>query len=170
MTTSSSPVAVVGCGLMGSGIAEVLARAGRPVLVHEVDDAAAQRGRARIEASLSRAVRNGKLDEAGSDEVLGRIEIGTDLDALAHAELVVEAASEDEAVKTELFRRLDTVLVREDAVPGLQHVVDPDHEAGHRHEAPGAGRRPALLQPRPRARAGRGGPVAAHRRRDRRSG
>ena len=116
MTTSSSPVAVVGCGLMGSGIAEVLARAGRPVLVHEVDDGAAQRGRARIEGSLARAVRNGKLDEAGRDEVLARIEIGTDLDALASAELVVEAASEDEAVKTELFRRLDAVLEREDAV------------------------------------------------------
>ncbi len=116
MTTSSSPVAVVGCGLMGSGIAEVLARAGRSVLVHEVDDAAAARGRARVESSLSRAVRNGKLDEAVSAEVLDRITIGTDLDALAPAELVIEAASEDEAVKTQLFRRLDEVLVREDAV------------------------------------------------------
>jgi 3-hydroxybutyryl-CoA dehydrogenase len=116
MTAPSRPaVAVVGCGLMGSGIAEVLARAGRTVLVHEVDDAAAERGRARIETSLGRAVRNGKLDEDVRDQVLGRIEVGTDLGALADAELVVEAASEDEAVKTELFRRLDQV-VREDAV------------------------------------------------------
>ena len=116
MTTSSSPVAVVGCGLMGSGIAEVLARAGRPVLVHEVDDAAAARGRARIEASVSRAVRSGKLEDAVGAEVVARIEVGTDLDALAEAELVIEAASEDEAVKTELFRRLDALLVRDDAV------------------------------------------------------
>ena len=116
MTAPTRPaVAVVGCGLMGSGNAEVLARAGRTVVVHEVDDAAAERGRARIGASLGRAVRNGKLDEAVRDEVLGRIELGTDLDALADAELVVEAASEDEAVKTDLFRRLDEV-VREDAV------------------------------------------------------
>jgi 3-hydroxybutyryl-CoA dehydrogenase len=116
MTAPSRPaVAVVGCGLMGSGIAEVMARAGRTVLVHEVDAAAAERGRTRIEASLGRAVRSGKLDEAVRDEVLGRIEIGTELDALADAELVVEAASEDEAVKTDLFRRLDTV-VRDDAV------------------------------------------------------
>ena len=85
MTTSSSPVAVVGCGLMGSGIAEVLARAGRPVLVHEVDDAAAARGRARIEASVSRAVRSGKLEDAVGAEVVARIEVGTDLDALADA-------------------------------------------------------------------------------------
>jgi 3-hydroxybutyryl-CoA dehydrogenase len=61
-------------------------------------------------------VRNGKLDEAVRDEVLGRIQVGTDLDALADAELVVEAASEDEAVKTDLFRRLDDVVVRDDAV------------------------------------------------------
>jgi 3-hydroxybutyryl-CoA dehydrogenase len=81
-----------------------------------VDEAAAQRGRERIEGSLGRAVRNGKLDEAVRDEVLGRIEVGTDLEALADAELVVEAASEDEAVKTDLFRRLDAVVVREDAV------------------------------------------------------
>ena len=116
MTAPSRPaVAVVGCGLMGSGIAEVLARAGRTVLVHEVDDAAVERGRARIETSLARAVRNGKLDEGVRDEMLGRIEIGTDLEALAEAELVVEAASEDEAVKTDLFRRLDGI-VRDDAV------------------------------------------------------
>ena len=117
MTASSRPaVAVVGCGLMGSGIAEVMARAGRQVLVHEVDQAAADRGRARIEGSLARAVRSGKLEEAVRDEVLGRIEIGTDLDALADAELVVEAASEDEAVKTDLFRRLDAIVARDDAV------------------------------------------------------
>ena len=117
MTAPSRPaVAVVGCGLMGSGIAEVMARAGRSVVVHEVDEDAVQRGRARIEASLGRAVRTGKLEEGVRDEVLGRIEIGTDLDALADAELVVEAASEDEAVKTELFCRLDAVVVRDDAV------------------------------------------------------
>jgi 3-hydroxybutyryl-CoA dehydrogenase len=117
MTVPSRPaVAVVGCGLMGSGIAEVLARAGRAVLVHEVDAAAAERGRARIETSLGRAVRNGKLDEAVRDEVLRRIAIGTDLEALADAELVVEAASEDEAVKTDLFRRLDAVVARDDAI------------------------------------------------------
>jgi 3-hydroxybutyryl-CoA dehydrogenase len=114
--TSRAPVAVVGCGLMGSGIAEVLARAGRTVLVHEVDDAAAERGRERIGASLARAVRNGKLDEDVRDEVLERVVVGTDLEALAEAELVVEAASEDESVKTDLFRRLDALLVRDDAI------------------------------------------------------
>ncbi len=115
-STTSAPVGVVGCGLMGSGIAEVFARAGRTVRVHEVSEDAAARGRARVEASLARAVRSGKLDEAAGDEVLSRVQVGTDLDELADAELVVEAASEDEAVKTDLFRRLDAVLVRDDAI------------------------------------------------------
>ena len=116
MTTTSPPVGVVGCGLMGSGIAEVFARAGRTVRVHEVSEDAATRGRARVEASLARVVRNGKLDEAVRDEVLSRVSVGTELDALADAELVVEAASEDEGLKTDLFRRLDAVLVRDDAI------------------------------------------------------
>jgi 3-hydroxybutyryl-CoA dehydrogenase len=117
MTSSTTPVAgVVGCGLMGSGIAEVLARAGRQVVVHEVDADAASRGRARIETSLGRAVRSGKLAEEERDQVLGRIVVGSDLEALTGAEIVIEAASEDEAVKTELFSRLDRLLVRADAV------------------------------------------------------
>lgn len=116
MTTSAPPAGVVGCGLMGSGIAEVLARAGRTVLVHEVDEDAVGRGRQRIEGSLSRAVRSGKLDESDRDRLLGRITLGCHLDRLRDVDLVVEAASEDEAVKTELFRRLDALLVRDDAV------------------------------------------------------
>ena len=116
MTTLSPPAGVVGCGLMGSGIAEVLARAGRTVLVHEVDEDAAARGRHRIEASLARAVRSGKLEEAERDRVLHRITVGCDLTRLRDVDLVVEAASEDEGIKTELFRRLDGLLTRDDAV------------------------------------------------------
>ena len=115
-TTSAPPVAVVGCGLMGSGIAEVFARAGRTVLVHEIDEDAACRGRARIEASLARVTRSGKLTDAEAEQALARITVGWELEALSDAELVVEAASEDETLKTEVFRRLDAVLVRDDAV------------------------------------------------------
>ena len=113
---TSAPVGVVGCGLMGSGIAEVLARVGRTVLVVETDEAAAQAGLGRITASLDRAVRGGKLSEPERDDVLARITVGSELESLAEADLVVEAASEDEALKTDLFRRLDQVLLREDAV------------------------------------------------------
>jgi 3-hydroxybutyryl-CoA dehydrogenase len=115
-TPTSAPVGVVGCGLMGSGIAEVFARAGRQVLVHEVDADAAKRGVERIETSLGRAVRSGKLSDQQRDEVLGRVTAGWELEALAEADVVVEAASEDEGLKTQLFTRLDQLLVREDAV------------------------------------------------------
>jgi 3-hydroxybutyryl-CoA dehydrogenase len=114
--TSSTLVGVVGCGLMGSGIAEVLARAGRDVQVHEVDEAAAARGRERITASLSRAVRSGRLSDEQMSEALDRISFGSELDALADAGLIIEAASEDEGIKIDLFRRLDALLVRDDAV------------------------------------------------------
>ena len=118
MTAPSRPaVAVVGCGLMGSGIAEVMARAGRTVVV-----ARGRRRRRRARAARASRPRSaGRCAAASSTRPcatrsLGRIEVGTDLEALADAELVVEAASEDEAVKTELFRRLDAVVVRDDAV------------------------------------------------------
>lgn len=115
-STYRVPVGVIGCGLMGSGIAEVLARAGRTVLVVETDDTAARAGLKRIESSLSRALRSGKLTEQVRDDVLARVTVGSDLEALSDADVVVEAASEDEDVKTALFRRLDSVLRRDDAI------------------------------------------------------
>src|SRR3954462_7588774 len=93
---------VVGCGLMGSGIAEVAARAGLDVVVREVDAAACERGRARIVASLARAVRAGKLDDATQDEVSSRIHFCTGFGELADRQFVVEAVVEDEAEKTQV--------------------------------------------------------------------
>ena len=107
-------VGVVGCGLMGAGIAEVSARAGLDVLVAESSDAAAKAGVARLERSLQRAEAKGKL--ASAAEVLDRIRVVTDLDALADREVVVEAIVEDEAAKVELFRRLDGIVTAPDAI------------------------------------------------------
>ena len=109
-------VGVIGCGLMGSGIAEVLARADLDVMVREIDAASAERGRARIEASLERAGRSGKLDDAAVSAALGRISYTTDLDELADRQLVVEAIAEDETLKTEMFRALDRVVDDADAI------------------------------------------------------
>ena len=102
-------VGVVGCGLMGSGIAEVAARAGQRVVVLEASDDLVASGRARIERSLGRAVEHGKLEAADRDAALGRITGTTDLDALADVELVIEAATEDRETKLEVFRRLGEV-------------------------------------------------------------
>ncbi len=113
---SEPAVGIVGCGLMGSGIAEVFARAGRTVLVHEIDEAAAARGRARVEASFERAVGKGKLDARVAHESLARLTVGTDLEALSEVGLVIEAATEDAAFKIEMFGRLDRVVQRDDAI------------------------------------------------------
>jgi 3-hydroxybutyryl-CoA dehydrogenase len=107
-------VGVVGCGLMGAGIAEVCARAGQDVVVVESSDAAAKAGTARLEASLHRAAERGKIDSA--EPVLDRIRVVTDLAELADRELVVEAIVEDEDAKTELFRRLDEIVTSPDAI------------------------------------------------------
>ena len=100
-------VGVAGCGLMGSGIAEVSARAGCRVVVREVDAAASDAGRARVEKSLARAVSKGKLDEAARDETLARVAHTTSLDDLAECDLVIEAVVESLDAKNELFAGLD---------------------------------------------------------------
>ena len=100
-------VGVAGCGLMGSGIAEVSARAGCRVVVREVDAAASDAGRARVEKSLARAVSKGKLDEAARDQTLARVAHTTSLDDLAECDLVIEAVVESLDAKNELFAGLD---------------------------------------------------------------
>lgn len=100
-------VGVIGLGLMGSGIAEVCARARLDVRVVETDGERLAAGIDRILASLARAVERGKLDAAAADAARARIHGVTGIDQLADRDLVVEAASEDEALKLDLFVRLD---------------------------------------------------------------
>jgi 3-hydroxybutyryl-CoA dehydrogenase len=102
-------VGVVGCGLMGSGIVEVSARAGADVVYLEPTEELVQAGRHRLETSTLRAVEREKLGSAERDEVLGRVSGTTDVADLADADLVIEAATEDYATKLEVFRRLDEV-------------------------------------------------------------
>jgi 3-hydroxybutyryl-CoA dehydrogenase len=109
-------VGVVGAGLMGSGIAEVCARAGRTVSVVEVDAPSAQRGRSKVEASLARAVKAGKLSDVEATDTLARLEVGTDMDALGDCDLVVEAVVEAEPEKVAVFEVLDKVVESRDAL------------------------------------------------------
>ncbi|MCI0678897.1 MAG: 3-hydroxybutyryl-CoA dehydrogenase [Actinobacteria bacterium] len=101
---------------MGSGIAEVAARAGYPVRVHEIDPPAAEAALGRIEKSLSRAVERGKLNDEEREEIRGRITVGTDLEALADRNIVIEAATENENLKKDLFARIDQIVIDPDAV------------------------------------------------------
>ncbi|WP_254401351.1 3-hydroxybutyryl-CoA dehydrogenase [Streptomyces sp. AC555_RSS877] len=101
---------------MGSGIAEVCARAGLDVLIRETGPEAVEAGRERIAKSLARAVRGGRLDPADSATSLRRIRFTTDLADLADRDIVIEAVAEDEQVKTEIFAALDKVVTRPDAI------------------------------------------------------
>jgi 3-hydroxybutyryl-CoA dehydrogenase len=102
-------VGVIGCGLMGSGISEVVARAGQTAVVLETTDELVERGRQRIETSTLRAVERGRLDAEERTAVLGRISLTTDALDLADVDLVIEAATEDHDTKVGMFRRLDEV-------------------------------------------------------------
>jgi 3-hydroxybutyryl-CoA dehydrogenase len=102
-------VAVLGCGLMGSGIAEVSAKAGYETHVREINDALAERGRKAIEKSLGRAVEKGKLDPAARDRTLANIHMTTRLEDLGDADLIIEAVTEDLEIKNEMFRKLDGI-------------------------------------------------------------
>ncbi|MEW2375969.1 3-hydroxybutyryl-CoA dehydrogenase [Micromonospora sp. NPDC047812] len=111
-------VGVVGCGVMGAGIAETCARAGLDVLVAVSRPASLVPGRARLTASLDRAVGRGKLSEADRDATLGRVSFTADLTDFADRQLVIEAASEQESIKLDVFATLDKVVEDEDAILG----------------------------------------------------
>jgi 3-hydroxybutyryl-CoA dehydrogenase len=109
-TAEISSVAVVGGGFMGSGIAESVAVAGLPVVVRDIDEASVAQAAARIDESLQRAVRRGKLDGGTAQEVRERIELTTDLAPVAAADLVIEAVPEQERLKLEVMRMIDDVV------------------------------------------------------------
>ena len=109
-------VGVIGAGLMGSGIAEVHARAGAEVAITEVSQPALDAGRARIEKSLQRAVKAGKLAAEDADAALARVTFTTDISSFADRDLVIEAVIEQEQAKVEVFRSLDKIVERPDAI------------------------------------------------------
>jgi len=102
-------IGVVGCGLMGSGIVEVAARAGFNVIVSEANDDFLQAGLARIDKSLARAVKKGKLSEEEAQGIKARITGVVGLDAFKDVDLVIEAVSENIDLKRDIFGKLDEV-------------------------------------------------------------
>ena len=101
---------------MGSGIAEVHARSGLDVVVTEVNQPALDAGKARIEKSLQRGVKNGKLSTEDADAALGRLRFTTDIAEFADRELVIEAILEQEQAKVDVFRQLDKIVEAQDAL------------------------------------------------------
>jgi 3-hydroxybutyryl-CoA dehydrogenase len=98
---------VVGAGQMGSGIAQVAAASGLSVVMHDIKDEFVERGFSVIEKSLERMVKKEKISEQDKEEILGRIEGTTSLEDMGKADFVVEAATENEALKLQIFTDLD---------------------------------------------------------------
>jgi 3-hydroxybutyryl-CoA dehydrogenase len=108
-------VGVIGCGIMGSGIVEVCAKAGTQVTYVEVDDQRVERGRKAIEKSLGKAVERGKLSEEDRVGILSSIHGATSIEEVGDSDFVVEAATEDLGIKIEIFRALSGIT-RDDVV------------------------------------------------------
>jgi len=104
-----SRVGVLGCGLMGSGIAQTAAVAGYPTVVRDLSDAFLAKGRAGIQRSLAKLVEKAKLDAGTRDAALERLSYTTDLSDLRGCDLVIEAVTEDLELKSALWRELDTL-------------------------------------------------------------
>ncbi len=103
-------VGVAGCGLMGHGIAQICAQAGWDVVVCEADQEALDRGLAKIEKQLARAVEKGKLEQSDADDVRARLHGSLDQGDFADCDLVIEAITEDLDAKLDLWRALDAVV------------------------------------------------------------
>ncbi|MCX4863245.1 3-hydroxybutyryl-CoA dehydrogenase [Streptomyces sp. NBC_00257] len=110
MDTPLSTIAVVGLGTMGTGIAEVLARAGHEVIGIDTSDEAARRAVAALEAATARAVRRERITEEERSDVLARFRTFADLRAAAEAELVIEVVPESYEIKQQVFRELDAIV------------------------------------------------------------
>lgn len=106
-------IGVVGCGQMGSGIAQVAARSGYPVIVVEAGEELFEKGLRNITRLLDRAVEKGKIDEAAKDKTLANITGKTEYEDLAGCDLVIEAVTEDFTTKKEIFEELDRICTPE---------------------------------------------------------
>jgi 3-hydroxybutyryl-CoA dehydrogenase len=104
-----SKVGVVGCGLMGHGIAQICAQAGWEVVVREVSQEALDGGIGKIEKQLARAVEKGKTEQSDADAVRGRVQPTLDYSDLADCDLVIEAITEDLGLKLEMWKQVDGV-------------------------------------------------------------
>ena len=108
-------VGVVGCGLMGHGIAQICAQAGWEVVVREVDQGRLDKGLAKVDKQLARAVERGKLDQGDAEAIRGRIQPTLEYRELADCDLVIEAITEDLDAKLEMWKELDGI-VKDEAI------------------------------------------------------
>ena len=157
-------VGVVGSGLMGSGIAEVSARAGLDVIVVEVNADAAEAAQGRIATSLARGVKSGKLTRGGPRRRAGAHPVHHGHRRVRRPAVRGRGGRRERADQDRRLHRARQGREGRGRHLRVQHLVDPDHEAGHGHRPARAGHRRALLQPGAGAEARRDRAVAADRR------
>ena len=154
-------VGVLGAGLMGHGIAQVAAQAGYEVVLRELDDATLAKGIGKIEKQFARAVEKGKASQEDVDAVRGRIQGTTDYGELADCDLVIEAITENLALKLEMWKEVDEI-VKAEAVFATNtsslSVIDQAATTGRPEKFVGL----ALLQPRAGDEARRGRALRDH--------
>ena len=129
----SEIIGVVGSGTMGNGIAQVAARAGYSVVLNDVNDEFLQRAMSAIDKSLQRDVDKERLSANEKRAIIERIKATTELDSLKDASFVIEAVTEDLAIKTELFRTLDRITPPK-AILASNISFNLDYKVGRRHE------------------------------------
>jgi 3-hydroxybutyryl-CoA dehydrogenase len=103
-------VGVVGCGLMGSGIAEISAKSGLPTIVCEADAGAVERGQQRIQKSISRALAGNKISQTEYDTINEQLSFTHVISDLSECDLIIEAVVENEAAKVAVFKKLDEII------------------------------------------------------------
>ena len=109
-------IGVVGCGLMGSGIAEVCARAGLEVVIIESNQDALELGSKRIQSSLARALKSNRICEQQMEDAKQKLEFTPDFERLSDRDMVIEAATESEPVKIDIFKKIDKEVKSESAI------------------------------------------------------
>jgi len=102
-------VGIVGAGTMGNGIAQVFASCGYTVILHDIDEQSCAKGLKTIEKSLDKFVQKAKLDEAGRNQILSHISTSTNIDDLSNSDFIIEAATENQKLKQEIFTQLDRI-------------------------------------------------------------
>jgi 3-hydroxybutyryl-CoA dehydrogenase len=110
MSTAIKTIGVIGAGQMGNGIAHVSALAGYEVFIHDLAEERVRKGLATIDGNLARQVHSGRISEEDRKAAVARVRAATDVDALSTCDLVIEAATEDEATKRKIFASICPVL------------------------------------------------------------
>ena len=152
-------VGVLGCGLMGAGIAQISAAAGFKTFVLEVNEDVLKKGLGRIDKFLTGGVEKGKVTEEQKKTVLGNLTGTTNYADLKDCDLVIEAIIENVEVKKQAYAQVEAVVGA--ALPDrVEHLIALHHRARRRHQAARQGRRAALLQSGAADEAGRSDPRA----------